>query len=235
MRSAMPTLTPTYENDSTTKASDVVYAVPERRVTDDALAEQLPDIGMNTPFIADILSMALAHERCGRHLYRTVSERTNNPILKAKYTSYGEETERHAEILENLITAMGGNPNYVSPAARATEGADTKLVESTYLLAGSVDIMTQEMVMLDAVLLAETVDHANWTALAELADELPEGAARDALMDAVAEVGPDEDDHLEWARSMRLRMIQLQAKGRTMAAVGAKVEELVETVRGWFK
>src|SRR5690606_24047207 len=113
-----------------------------------------------------------------------------------------------------------------SPAARATEGADTKLVESTFLLSGSVDVMTQEMVMLDAVLIAETVDHANWTALATLVDALPEGAVRDSLAQAVAEVRPDEHDHLEWARSMRTKMIEVQAKGRSMAAVGAKVEEL---------
>jgi hypothetical protein len=94
--------------------------------------------------------------------------------------------------------------------------------------------MTQEMVMLDAVLMAETIDHANWTALAALVDDLPEGAARDSLADAVNEVLPDEDNHLEWARSMRTKMITVQAKGRSMAAVGAKVEELVERVRGWF-
>ena len=43
-------------------------------------------------------------------------------------------------LLEELITgATGGDPQYVSPAARATEKAGAGLVESTYLLAGSVD------------------------------------------------------------------------------------------------
>lgn len=230
----MPTLTPTYEDQSTTKASEVVYVAPERRVDDDELAQQLPDLGMNTPFVADVLSMALAHERCGRHLYRTVAERTNNPVLKAKYVAFGEETERHADLLEELVASLGGNPHYVSPAARATEGADTKLVESTFLLSGSVDVMTQEMVMLDAVLIAESVDHANWTVIEELCRSMPEGSARTAVQEAVAEVRPDEDEHLEWARSMRTKMIVLQAKGRSMAGVGAKLEEMVETVRGWF-
>jgi rubrerythrin len=230
----MSTLTPTYENASSAKASEALYVPPDRVIDDAGLAAQLPDLDANEPFIADILSMALTHERCGRHLYRTVAERTNNPVLMAKYKSFGEETERHAELLEGVIASMGGNPNYVSPAARATEGADAKLVESTYVLSGSIDVITQEMAMLDAVLIAESVDHANWTALAELVDELPEGAVRDALAEAVAEVRPEEDDHLEWARSMRTRMIILQAKGPSLAAVGAKVEEMVETVRGWF-
>jgi rubrerythrin len=231
----MTTLTPTYDNASAAKPNEALYVPPDRMITDEVLDERLPDLGMNGPFIADILSMALTHERCGRHLYRSVAERTNNPVLQAKYTSFGEETERHAEILEGVIASMGGNPNYVSPAARATEGADSKLLESTFLLSGSVDVMTQEMVMLDAVLIAETVDHANWTALAALVDDLPEGSVRASLAEAVDEVRPDEDEHLEWARTMRTRMITLQAKGRSIAAVGAKVEELVETVRGWFR
>ena len=69
----------------------------------------------------------LAHERCGTHLYRSVAGRTNNPVLQAQYEEFGDETERHVEILEELVTAAGGNPNYVSPAARATEGTDAKL------------------------------------------------------------------------------------------------------------
>src|SRR5688572_2401451 len=118
----MANLTPTYDTGSTAKASEALYVPPDRTVDDGALAAQLPDLGANEPFIADLLSMALTHERCGRHLYRAVAERTNNPVLMAKYKSYGEETERHAELLEAVISATGGDPGYVSPAARATEG-----------------------------------------------------------------------------------------------------------------
>ena len=229
-----PTLTPTYENGATTKASAVVYVPPDRQVSDNQLAERLPDNGLNMPFVADILSAVLAHERCGRHLYRSVAERSNNPMLKAKYEQFGKETERHAAILERLITQMGGDPMYVSPAARAVEGSDTKLVESTFMLGGSVDAMTQEMVMLDAVLLAESMDHANWTAMTELAGELPDGAIKEAFVDAVTEVGAEENDHLMWARETKTKLIKLQAKSRAMASAGAKAEELVATVKSWL-
>jgi rubrerythrin len=231
---AAPTLTPTYDTGAKTKASAVVYVPPDRQVSDTQLAEQLSETGLNMAFVADICSAALAHERCGRHLYRSIAGRTNNPVLKAKYEQYGSETERHAAILERLITKMGGDPMYVSPAARAVEASDTKLVESTFLLAGSVDAMTQEMVMLDAVLLAESLDHANWTALTELAGELPEGALKEAFVEAVTEVGTEENDHLMWARGTRTELITLQAKSRMMAAAGAKAEELVATVRSWL-
>lgn len=230
----MTTLTPTYDDGSTAKASPMVYVPPDRRTSDNVLAQQLADVGLNSPFIADFLSSVLTHERCGRHLYRSVAGRTNNPMLKRKYEAFGEETERHAAILEQLITQLGGSPMYVSPAARAVQGTDTKLLESTFLLSGSVDIMTQELVMLDAVLIVESVDHANWTTLAELTDELPEGPMRDAFAGAVTQAGAQENGHLMWARETKTAMVTLQAGSRGRAAAGATTDEMVEHISGWF-
>jgi rubrerythrin len=230
----MTILVPTKATGATAKTAEMTYVEPDRQVTDDELAAALPDAGLNMAFVADFLSAALTHERCGRHLYRSVAARTNNPVLKRRYEDFGEETERHAEILEELIAGMGGNPSYVSPAARGVEGADTKLVESTSLLGGSLDVMTREMVMLQAVFLAESLDHAHWQTLAKLAERLPDGDLRDRWVRAVGEVGPEEGEHLEWARAAMEKMVMLQAESSAMAAVGAKAEELVEKVRSWF-
>ncbi|MFO7280733.1 MAG: DUF892 family protein [Thermoanaerobacterales bacterium] len=230
----MTILVPTKATGATAKTAEMTYVEPAQQVTDDELAAALPDAGLDMAFVADFLSAALTHERCGRHLYRSVAARTNNPVLKRRYEELGQETERHAEILEDLIAGMGGNPSYVSPAARGVEGADTKLVESTSLLGGSLDVTTREMVMLQAVFLAESLDHAHWQTIAELADHLPDGDLKDRWARAVGEVGPEEDEHLEWARETMGKMVMLQAASGTMAAVGAKAEELVETVRGWF-
>lgn len=208
----MPILTPTKQTGAMAKASDVVYVEPGIQVTDEQLAEDLTVEGLNAAFLADLLSSFLAHERCGRHLYRSVAGRTNNPVLKQRYEDFGDETERHVGILEELVAGMGGNPNYVSPAARATEASDSSVLQSTFLLAGSLDAMTQDMVMLDAVLLAEALDHANWKALSELTTQLPEGSARDAFAAAVDQVGPQEDDHLRWVLDMRQQLSMLQAK-----------------------
>ncbi len=230
----MTTLTPTYETGATTKPSPVVYAPPGREMTDEMLNGQLGDLGINEVFVADIMSAVLTHERCGRHLYRAAAGRTANPMLKEKYEDFGGETEHHVEVLEELITAMGGDPNYVSPAARATEAADARILESTFMLAGSVDLMTTEMVMLDAVLLAETIDHNNWLALEALADELPDGDLRQQFVGSVASVLFEEKEHLGWANETRLEMIRLQASSRPMAAAGAKLEEMMAAIRGWF-
>ncbi len=228
------TLTPTYDTGARSKPSTYVSISPGCEVDDDALRQTLPDMGMNTAFIADILSSVLTHERCGYHLYRSVAGRTLNPMLKSKYEKFGEQTLRHAEIVEELIVAMGGDPQYVSPAARATQGADTKTIEASFLLAGSVDVMTAEMVMLDAVLIAESVDHANWAAMAELAGKLPPGDLADRFTQAVNEVMLEEDDHLTWARDTRTKMISLQASSEMMTSMAAKGEEMLARIKGWF-
>lgn len=150
----MITLTPTKQFGSTAKAHPVVYTEPGQTVTDEMLAEMVQVDGMNAAFVADLLSAYLTHERCGTHLYKSVAGRTNNPVLKSKYEEFGEETQRHVTILEQLIVSTGGNPTYVSPMARAVEAADSHALMSTYLGSGGLDPMAAELAMLDVVFMA---------------------------------------------------------------------------------
>ena len=230
----MTTLTPTKENGATTKGTEVIYTEPGRRMTEEMLPPLLVGSGLNAEFVTDLLSAVLTHERCGTHLYRTVAERTNNPMLKNQYVEFGRETERHAALCEQLVTTLGGNPNYVSPMARAVQGMDTKLLESTFLTSGGLDLMTQETAMLDAVIIAETVDHGHWELMEKMRDGLPEGELREAFSVAVDEVGPEEDEHLLWAKTTKERMVMMQATSSTMASMGMKAEEMVATIKGWF-
>jgi rubrerythrin len=230
----MPILTPTKDKGAQTKLEPGLYVEPAQVVTDDMLAEQLPDVGLNMPFLADVMSAMLTHERCGRHLYRAVEARSNNPMLQAKYKEFGGETERHADILEGLITQMGGNPNYVSPTARVVEAMDTKLLESTYTTSGSVDPMTAEMALLDAVFVAESVDHANWQTFSALIPDMPGGDLREAMAAAAAEVEAQEDEHLGWATDTKQRLIVMQVKSSFVSTIGMKTEELVARVRTLF-
>ncbi len=107
-------------------------------------------------------------------------------------------------------------------------------LEATFLLGGSVDVMTQELVMLDAVMLAEARDHANWSFLSQLVAEVPDGPAKEALASAVGQVEPQEDNHLGWAQETRGKMMMLQAKSKAMATAGAKVEEMAAKVKDWL-
>jgi rubrerythrin len=230
----MTTLTPTKDTGGKTKPAPTLFVEQSQAMTNELLAVPFEGTGVNGAFVADLLSAALTHERCGTHLYRSVAGRTNNPVLKRRYEEFGGHTERHVELLEQSITELGGDPQYVSPIARAVQGMDTALLESTYRADGTMDVMVREMAMLDAVLLAETIDHANWSNMAQLVEDMPDGPVRETLRRAVEEVGPQEDEHLRWASDMKAKMTRLQASSPTMAKMGAKAEELMETVKGWF-
>jgi hypothetical protein len=230
----MPTLIPTYDKNATSMSIGMTTTLPDRTVTEQALDSTASLGDLDAPFVLGQLSMMLTHERCGRHLYRSCASRSMNPILKGKYEEFGGETERHVELLEQLITAVGGNPCYVSPAARATEKADSGLVESTFVLGGSCDMMTAEAMMLDAVFIAESVDHANWQYMSKLVPELPSGDIRDLAQRITAEVEAQEDEHLSWSHDMRARLAMMQTKSSFAMRSSMKAEELVARVKSMF-
>ncbi len=230
----MPILTPTAATGARSAPQPMTYVDPARAMLPNEARAFLEGTELNGPFVADLLSDMLAHERCGTQLYRSVAGRTHNPVLKQGYEQFGTETVEHVEALEGLIGELGGDAGYVSPAARATEKAGTGLLESTFLLAGSVDPMTLELVMLDAVLLAEAKDHANWSCLAGLAEDLPAGDTRTALQAAVEEIEVQEDEHLRWAQDMRCRMISLQATSGPVTSLSMKAEEMAARVKSLF-
>ena len=230
----MTTLIPTLDKGATVKPTEAIYTPPDAAVTDQMLAEQLALDGVNAPFVADLLSAMLAHERCGVHLYRSVAGRTNNEVLRSNYEEFGAETLEHVEILEQLISGSGGNPSYVSAMTRAVEAADARILESTFMLNGSVDPMTAEMTMLDAVFLAEAKDQANWATMASLAGLLPDGPFKEAASVAVEQVKSQEDEHLLWARDTAAQLITIQAMGPEVPKTGATADELLDEVRSWL-
>ena len=227
----MPTLIPTAATGARSVPETMTVVDPARTLPPEEQEHFLAGTELNGPFVADLLSDMLAHERCGAQLYRSVAQRTNNPVLEERYRHFGEETVEHVAALERLITELGGDPAYVSPAARATEKAGTALLESTFLLGGSVDLMTLELVMLDAVLLAEAKDHANWSCLAAMVEDLPGGQVREALDAAVDEIEVQEDEHLRWAQDTRCRMISLQATSSPATSRSMKAEDVIARIK----
>jgi rubrerythrin len=190
----------------------LLYVDPAQVAVDPA-APGLIDAGVDPRFVTDLLSACLAHERCGVHLYRSVAGRTADDGLRARYEEFGAETSAHVAILEELISAAGGDPMYVSASARATEKAGAGLVESTFVLDGSVDPVTAELAMLEAVMLAEAKDHANWELLAEMAAAMIASDVRTQLEAATETVLAQEEKHYGWAREARSEMLMAMATG----------------------
>ena len=210
----MPTVV-TRTIGGTAKPVGALYLEPACEVLDAGSATALAACGLNPAVLADLLSACLAHERCGVHLYRSVAGRTTSPSLRKQYEHFGRETLEHVAVLEQLIVDAGGDPAYVSPMARATEATASAILASTFLLRGSVDAVAAELSLLEAVLLAESKDRANWELLAELTMLMADGPVRDQLQEAAAEVLTQEEEHHSWALLTRADLVtQIVAAGR---------------------
>ena len=181
---------------------------------------------MNYEVLWDKLSEFLMVEQCGWQLYRVVADRTGDPELKERYEEFGRETDRHRTILSGLIRDLGGDPDYVSPTARLAQAKSEALLQSA-LVSGPLSPAEREANDLENVLLAETKDHADWELLGQLAEQLPKGKVRAAIEAAVAEVEPQEDEHLGWAQT-KLATLGLQAiVGQAPAPAPDRLDECV--------
>jgi rubrerythrin len=199
----------------TAKPVGVLYLEPACEVPDAGSATALLGTGLIPAVLADLLSACLAHERCGVHLYRSVAGRTTSPTMRQQYEHFEEETLEHVTVLERLIRDAGGDPSYVSPAARATEATASAILGSTFLLRGSMDAPTAELSMLEAVLLAESKDRANWELLAEISTLMADGSVRDQLKAAATEVLAQEEEHHSWALLTRADLVAQLVTGGT--------------------
>jgi hypothetical protein len=57
---------------------------------------------------------------------------------------------------------------------------------------------------------------------------------KDRFLAAVGKVEAQEQEHESWARDTKAQLTILQAKSESMAKIGTKAEQLVETVKGWL-
>ncbi len=196
----MLTLFPTKDTGAKTLPTLMTITAPEQQMALDALQQLGASAGLNGLLLANLLSCFTQLERDAVHLYRVLAERTHNDDWRERYEAFGKESEDHVRIYEELITKLGGDPQYVSPNARMSEYKDSKLLEAL-LLSGSVDEFTLELTGLEAVITAEQQCHSNWELLAALADQVDDKAVKGAIQGAVKQVMPQEDEHLTWAKS----------------------------------
>jgi hypothetical protein len=215
----------TFLTGATVKPGPMVTAVPDFIIQDDDLAGFAAGSGLNSPFVADVLGAAIAHERDGVNLFRMLAATSNNPALIKKFGGLADEAMQASKVWAQLIVDLGGNPNYVSPPGRMTETMDAKIVES-FLGAGSADPLTLEMAGVQATLAAATLCVAFVDALATLAGEA-EGDAANKMQDAAAVLTPTAADHVAWAAKQMSTMVTTFGKHGMAQKVGQAAEKMV--------
>jgi hypothetical protein len=164
--------------------------------------------------LRELVLQSLVHERGGVLVYRTALEATIEPKLREEWIKYLAQTERHVGILAKVCVALELDPGELTPGCQIVHNMGRGLVIAIKTALAANDPAAAQLVACDAVLLAETKDHANWELLRACADQLG-GNVAEALKAACDEVEEEEDRHLYhtqgWARELWLKALGLPA------------------------
>ena len=170
---------------------------------------------MREPQVKELLLQSLEHERGGVLIYQTALECAVNDDLKKEWGKYLDQTERHVQILNDVCMSMGLDPAERTPGCKIVHHNGTALVVAMKMALAEGDPKAAELVACEAVVLAETKDHANWELIGQCA-KAATGAAQTALQAAYDEVEDQEDEHLYhtkgWCRELWLDSLGLEAE-----------------------
>lgn len=169
---------------------------------------------MNDAQLEELLYEALETEIGGVQIYEAAVRCANNADLKQEWGKYLEETRSHVEIVTRLFSDLGLDPEIETLGREIVRFKATALVQAMESALNSGDPTLAEIVAAEAVVDAETKDHANWELIGRLAEEGPKRTT-EALRRAYDEVEEQEDEHLYhtmgWARELWIASLGLPA------------------------
>jgi len=163
-----------------------------------------------SPQTVELLYQAYETELGGVEVYRAALTCARNEGLAKEWKKYLVQTERHVEILRDVLADAALDPERDTPGRQVVRLIGKTLCKAMHLALGAGDPVNAELVAAECVTLAETKDHQNWTLLRKCAEEI---GSRSLLAAASAEVEPEEDQHLYhsqgWARELWLQALDL--------------------------
>jgi rubrerythrin len=163
--------------------------------------------------VKDLLYQALETELGGVEVYRTAVACARNEELKEEWTKYGEQTERHVQILRGVFDSLGLDPEATTPGRTIVREKGKSLVAAMKRALKDAPEGAQ-IVAAECVVDAETKDHRNWELIGVLGGKMT-GDGREALLEAYEQVEDEEDEHLYhtmgWCRELWLEALGLPA------------------------
>src|SRR5690606_32184796 len=112
-------------------------------------------------------------------------------------------------------SALGIDPTEMTPGRQVVHHVGASLVSAMQMALAANDPPAAELVACDAVVLAETKDHANWELIGLTAKELSGEEAR-ILQQAYDGVEDEEDEHLYhtqgWSRELWMKALGFDAE-----------------------
>jgi len=164
--------------------------------------------------LKELLLQALEHERGGVLIYQTALECVINDELREEWQEYLDQTRNHVRILTEVCNQLGLDAGERTPGCEVVHHTGKSLVVAMKMALAAGDAAAAELVACDAVVLAETKDHANWELIGEYA-KAAEDELKQTLQVAYDEVEDQEDEHLYhtkgWCRELWLQSLQLKA------------------------
>lgn len=162
----------------------------------------------------DLMYQALETEKGGVQIYTTALRLATNKDLRQEWNKYLEQTKNHVQVLSNILTNLGLDPNAETPGRKVVRYIGTSLVKAMELASRCADPQAAQIVAAECVTLAETKDHLNWELLGELAKNAT--AEQSALLTpAYQQVESEEDEHLYhtagWTRELWLEALRMPA------------------------
>jgi hypothetical protein len=170
---------------------------------------------MNTRQLEELLLQSLEHERGGVKIYQTALQCALNSDLREEWSEYLEQTRNHVRVLTETCTKLGIDPGIRTPGCQIVRENGIALVRSMEMALAAGDPQAAEIVACEAVVLAETKDHADWELIGAAA-KAAEGEVAEVLTAAYEQVEDEEDEHLYhtkgWCRELWLAALGLDAQ-----------------------
>ena len=169
---------------------------------------------MNKNQLNELLFQALETERGGIQVYTTALECALNDDLRKEWEEYLEQTTRHEQIMTDVLTKLGLDPETETSGRAVVRSIGESLVNAMQMALDSGPAEAAELVAGECVVQAETKDHLNWELMEQAAENADKKTA-EILRAAIEEVEEEEDEHLYhstgWTRELWLQSLGIKA------------------------
>ncbi|MGH8912751.1 MAG: DUF892 family protein [Acidimicrobiia bacterium] len=164
--------------------------------------------------VHELLYQALETEIGGVEVYQTAIRCAVNDDLRQEWQKYLEETENHVRIVNQMFSDLGLDTETETPGREVVRFKGQALVTSMEMAVEAGDAAGAQLVAAEAVVDAETKDHANWELMGKVAEKAT-GKLKTVLQEAYEQVEEQEDEHLYhtmgWARELWIESLAMPA------------------------
>jgi rubrerythrin len=169
---------------------------------------------MNEKQRNELILQSLTHEKGGVLVYETALKCVQNEDLRGEWEKYLEQTRRHVQVMTEVCSALGIDPEAPSPGRPILQKLGAALVAAMEEALHAGPPEAAEIVACECVVLAETKDHLDWHLLTKCAEKAT-GEAKKVLQAAVDEVEDEEDEHVYhskgWCRELWIQSLGMKA------------------------